>query len=297
MRKKNCFGALTTVTFYAPSLAIYLLFFIIPSVLGFLYSFTSWNGLSAEVHFIGLRNYAVLFKDNRFFHSIQNTLLITGTQYVFFNFASLIIAAIIERIDRKKIRTLLRFLFFFPYVVGYVIVASVWRYMLNYRSGVINDLIRRVGLPNLAFDWLGNVDLVNLAIALINVWAYSGFYLVIYMAAIKTIDASMYESARIDGTGAVNEFLHITFPLVAPAFTISSVLSLAWGLSTFEPPLILTNGGPGFASETISYYVYWSGFLGSRQGYGTAISFLLFVVTLIFSIVQGTLLRRKEVEY
>jgi ABC-type sugar transport system permease subunit len=289
--------ALTTMSFYAPSLMIYMSFFIVPSILGFLYSFTSWNGLSAEVHFIGFQNYVVLFKDSRFFHSIGNTLLIAGTQYVFFNFASLILAAIIERTDRRRIRTLLRFLFFFPYVVGYVIVASIWRYMLNYRSGVINDFFRRVGVPQLAFDWLGNVDLVNLAIAFISVWAFSGFYLVIYMAAIKAIDVSMYESARIDGTGAVKEFLYVTFPLVAPAFTISSVLSLAWGLSTFEPPLILTNGGPGFASETISYYVYWSGFLGSRQGYGTAISFLLFVVTLIFSIIQGVLLRRKEVEY
>jgi ABC-type sugar transport system permease subunit len=169
--------------------------------------------------------------------------------------------------------------------------------MLDYRSGAINDLIRMVGLHQLAVDWLGNQHIINITIAMINIWAYSGFYLVIYMSAIKAIDPSMYESAHMDGAGPVREFLHITLPLVVPAITISSILSLAWGLSTFDAPLILTNGGPGFASETISYYVYWSGFLGSRQGFGTAISFLLFAVTLVLSVCQGILLRRKEVQF
>jgi ABC-type sugar transport system permease subunit len=295
--KHKTIESLTTISFYAPSLALYLLFFFVPAVLGFMYSFTSWNGISLNVHFIGLQNYAVLFGDARFFDSAVHTFLITIIQYVFFSFVSLIFAAIIEKIDRKVLRTQLRFLFFFPYIIGYVIVASVWRYMLDYRSGAINDLIRMVGLHQLAVDWLGNQHIINITIAMINIWAYSGFYLVIYMSAIKAIDPSMYESAHMDGAGPVREFLHITLPLVVPAITISSILSLAWGLSTFDAPLILTNGGPGFASETISYYVYWSGFLGSRQGFGTAISFLLFAVTLVLSVCQGILLRRKEVQF
>jgi ABC-type sugar transport system permease subunit len=295
--KKKSIETLTTISFYTPSLTLYLLFFFVPAVLGFMYSFTSWNGISSTVHFIGLQNYAVLFGDARFFDSTVHTFLITIIQYVFFSFVALILAAMIEKIDRKIIRTQLRFLFFFPYIIGYVIVASVWRYMLDYRSGAINDLIRRVGLPHLVVDWLGNQNIINITIAMINIWAYSGFYLVIYMSAIKAIDPSMYESAHMDGAGAIREFLHITLPLVVPAITICSILSLAWGLSTFDAPLILTNGGPGFASETISYYVYWSGFLGSRQGFGTAISFLLFVVTLVLSVFQGIILRRKEVQF
>jgi raffinose/stachyose/melibiose transport system permease protein len=223
--------------------------------------------------------------------------LITVIQYGFFNFGALVIAAMIEKMQRKATKTLLRIFFFFPYIIGSVIVTSIWRYMLNYRDGVINNILRHVGLSLVALDWLGTSVYVNISIALINIWAFSGFYLVLYMSAIQSIDPSMYESAHIDGAGAVQDFFHITFPLVSPTFTICSILSLAFGLSTIDAPLILTNGGPGFASETISYYVYWSGFLGSRQGYGTAISFLLFAVTLFLSVFQGVVFRKKEIEY
>jgi ABC-type sugar transport system permease subunit len=296
MRQKHL-EALTTFTFYAPSLLLFGFFFVIPAVLGFAYGFTSWNGIRSDVQFVGLRNYVELLRDARFFSSISHTLLITAIQYVCFNFGSLLVAAVIEKIRRGATKTVLRVLFFFPYIIGSVIVTSVWRYLLSYREGVLNNLLRAIGLAHLAFDWLGTPVYVNISIAVMNVWAFGGFYLVLYMSALQAIDASIYESTQIDGTGAVREFLGITFPLVAPAFTVCSILALAYGLSTIDAPLILTNGGPGFASETISYYVYWSGFLGSRQGYGTAISFLLFGVTLVLSVFQGILFRRREVRF
>ncbi|WP_165972295.1 ABC transporter permease subunit [Paenibacillus piri] len=297
-RKKATFKYhLTSFTFYGTSLVLYSLFFAIPAVLGFLYSFTSWNGISSEIHFVGLQNYKEVFTDRRFYNSIWNTLVITFIQVFFFNFVALLLAVFLEKSKIPQIKRVLRGLYFFPYIISYVIVAVIWNYMLNYREGVINIILEKIGLGFLAVDWLGSPSLVIFTMAGINIWAFIGFYLVIYMAALQTIPSSLYESSYIDGAGAFQAFRHITFPLVAPAFTVNAIISVAWGLNTFEPALILTQGGPGFASETISYYIYWAGFLGSRQGYGTAISFVLFLAILLISFVQVKLLRKREVEY
>ena len=288
---------LTTFSLYAPSLFIYIGFFIIPAIMGFLYSFTSWNGITSEAEFIGISNYIELLQDKRFFTSILNTLIILGSQLIFFVFGTLVLADLIEKSTQRRMKKTLRFLYFFPYIFSYVVVAAIWSYILNYRDGIINIIFRQTGLKFLVLDWLGSPKLVKQTIALINVWTFSGFNLVLYMAAIQGIDQTVYESADIDGANWINKFIHITFPLVSPTFTVISVLALAWGLNTFEPVLILTNGGPGFASETISYYIYWAGFLGSRQGYGTAISLSLFIATFIISIIQVKLLRKREIEF
>lgn len=191
---------------------------------------------------------------------------------------------------------MLRSLYFIPYILSYVVIAVIWSYMLSYRDGVINTVLRTIGLDFLALDWLGSSDLVIFTVAFVNIWAFSGFYFVTYMSTIQTIPRELYESASIDGAGALQSFRHITVPMVAPAVTINAVVAVAWGLATFDPIALITRGGPGFASETIGYYIYWAGFLGARQGYGTTISFLLFMVTLIISAAQLKILRKREVE-
>lgn len=286
----------TTFTFYGVSLSVYLLFFIVPAIMGFAYSFTSWNGISSTVRFVGLQNYVEAFSDSRLFASILNTLKLTAIQCVFFNFAVLILSAVIERSKLRGIKSALRSLFFLPYLISFVVIAVVWTSLLSYRFGVVNTVLNVVGLGDYAIDWFGNPSLVIYTIIIINLWAFSGYYLVTYISAIQTIPAELYESAQIDGANGVQTFTHVTFPMVASTFTVNFIVSIAWSLSTFEPVMLLTKGGPGFASETISFYIYWSGFLGARQGYGTTISFLLFILTMLVSIIQVILLSKREVE-
>ena len=288
---------LSSFAFYAPSFFIYTAFLVLPALLGLFYSFTSWNGVSSKISFIGLANYIEVFTDKRFIHSILNTLFIMIIQVVLFNVLGLGLAALMENIIVNKLKQTLRAIYFFPYVISYVVVGTIWIYMLNYKDGVINEILRRIGLGFMTTEVIGNPRLVNLAIAGINVWAFLGFYVVVYMSAMQTIPLSIYESCDIDGGKMFTKFFHITFPLVAPAFTVCLVLSVALGLGTFEPVLVLTQGGPGFASETISYYIYWAGSLSARQGYATAISMVLFLTSLIIAIFQITVLVKREVEY
>jgi len=286
----------TTFTFYGVSLVVYLLFFIVPAIMGFAYSFTSWNGINSKVTFIGLQNYVEAFSDARLFAAIVNTLKLTFIQSIFFNFAILVLSAVIERSKLRFIKGALRSLFFLPYLISFVVIAVVWTSLLSYRYGVVSTLLNLAGLGDYAVDWFGNPQLVIYTIVIINLWAFSGYFLVTYISAIQTIPAELYESAQIDGANAVQSFINVTFPMVAPAFTVNFIVSIAWSLSTFEPVMLLTKGGPGFASETISYYIYWAGFLGARQGYGTTISLLLFLATMLISIIQVKILGKREVE-
>jgi len=286
----------TTFTFYGVSLIVYLLFFIVPAVMGFTYSFTSWNGINSKVNFIGLQNYVEAFSDKRLIASVINTLKLTFIQSILFNFVILVLSAVIERSKLRFIKGALRSLFFLPYLISFVVIAVVWTSLLSYRYGVVSTLMNLAGLGEYAVDWFGNPRLVIYTIIIINLWAFSGYFLVTYISAIQTIPAELYESAQIDGANAVQSFKNVTFPMVAPAFTVNFIVSIAWSLSTFEPVMLLTQGGPGFSSETISYYIYWAGFLGARQGYGTTISLLLFLATMLVSIIQVKILSKREVE-
>lgn len=294
--KQNFRYRLTTFTFYGPSLCVYLLFFIVPAIMGFAYSFTSWNGISSTVRYVGLQNYIEAFSDVRLFASIVNTLKLTFIQCIFFNFVILILSVIIERSKLRFVKGSLRSLFFLPYLISFVVIAVIWTSMLSYRFGVVNTLLNMMGLENYTVDWFGDPSLVIYTIVIINLWAFSGYYLITYISAIQTIPSELYESAQIDGANSVQTFVNVTFPMVAPTFTVNFIVSIAWSLSTFEPAMLLTQGGPGFASETISFYIYWAGFLGARQGYGTTISFLLFLATMIISLIQVKILGKREVE-
>jgi len=286
----------TTFTFLGISLLVYVTFLIVPAIMGFIYSFTSWNGLTDVVNFVGLANYREALADRRLHNAILNSVRLAVIQTLFFNFVVMILAAAIETSRTRVLRGTLRSLFFLPFLVSFVVISVIWTSLLSYRFGVINGLMRAIGLGFFATDWLGTPATAIYSILVINLWAFSGFYLVTYMTAMQAIPKELYESAQIDGARWFQSFRNITFPLVAPAFAVNFIVSLAWGLGTFEPVLLMTQGGPGFASETISYYIYWFGFMGARQGYGTAVSFLLFLATMIISVIQVYTLGRREVE-
>lgn len=187
-------------------------------------------------------------------------------------------------------------LFVFPFFLGSVMVTVIWRYILDFRYGFINSALRGLGLQNLAIDWLGNPNVVLFTIVPVETWSSIGIYILFYLTALQPIPSSLIETAVIDGAGWARRFTAVTTPYLIWAFMVNLVIILSKGLSSFETILLLTQGGPGFSSETISYYIYWSGFLGSRQGYGSAISVILFLVTSAISLLLIATLRKGAIE-
>lgn len=150
---------LTTAAFLVGSVSIYGLFFVLPAFVGFGYSFTSWNGINATARFVGLSNYIEAMTDARFWNAVWNTVKLTLIQSAFFNFGILVICAVIERSTTRWVRAVVRGLLFVPYIVSFVVVSSVWSFMLSFRVGAVNALLRAAGLSSLAMDWLGSQNM------------------------------------------------------------------------------------------------------------------------------------------
>ncbi len=277
-----------------PAFLLFAGFVVIPAVSSIYYSLTSWDGISKSMEFVGLRNYRDLVADARFLNALKNTLTITIALTILQNVLALLLALLVERVKVGK--TLFRSAFYLPVLLSGIITGYVWVALLNYTFGVVNMFFKAVGLDSFAIDWLGNPDFAIWTVVAVLVWKGAGYYMIIYMAGLSGIPNELMEASSIDGASAPRQFASITFPLLAGTFTINLTLSLINGLRVFDQIVAMTSGGPGFATETFTYQIYSVAFAEGRQGYGTALAIVLFLVTLVFAGLQNAALRKREVQ-
>lgn len=280
--------------FILPSLLLYTLFVIAPTVSSVYLSFTSWDGVSPEARYIGLANFEEIWKSERVHNALKNTIILTIALVFLENIVALILAMLVDQV--RWFRNLFRSIFYFPVLLSGLVMGFVWTIILNYNFGVLNQLLERVGLGSLKADWLGDPDYAIVAIILSTVWKAAGYYMIIYLAALQGIPPELTEAASIDGANKWQQFRHITFPLLAGAVTVCMMLSMIGSLKIFDQIAVMTDGGPGFATETLTYIVYKVGFGELRQGFGTAMALVLFLLILIVSIIQIKVLRKREVQ-
>jgi multiple sugar transport system permease protein len=172
----------------------------------------------------------------------------------------------------------------------------IWKIIYNYNFGALSQILDKIGLSELKLDWLGDNHLSLYAIIFATVWKQSGYYMIIYLAALQGVPQELNEAARIDGANRWQQFRNVTFPLLSGAVTVSVILSTISSLKIFDQIAIMTDGGPGFATETLTYIVYKVAFAEGRQGFGTALAIVLFALILIVSIIQIKVLRKREVQ-
>ena len=286
-------SAVASLVLCGPAVVLYAGFIVLPAALGFGYSFTDWTGWSKRPHFVGLDNFRELVADARFFDAIRFTLFETVLIGLFFTFASMLLAIALDKLSVMK--GLIRGLFFYPYILSILVSALLFQYLANYREGAINTLFRAVGLDALAQDWMGDPHLVPYFIFALVAWSGLGFFTTLYLASLQTIPTDLYEAARIDGAGAASVFRHIQFPMLLPTLTTNSVLALITGINLFPQIVVTTQGGPGYRTFTIGYYIYHLGVLNNRQGYAAAVSFITFAALVVIAGIQVALLRRRQV--
>lgn len=284
---------LASVILCGPAVLLYGGFIVVPALLGFAYSLTDWTGWSRHPRFTGLANFRELLGDRRLAAALGFTLFETLLIVVFFSFGAMLLALLLDRLTRMK--GLIRGLFFYPYVLSILVSGLLFRYLANYRQGAINTLLRAVGLGGWAQDWMGDPHLVAWFVFALVAWGGLGFFTTLYLANLQTIPLELYEAARMDGAGAVSIFRHIQFPMLIPTLTTNSVLALITGINLFGQIVVTTQGGPGYRTFSIGYYIYWLGVLNNRQGYAAAVSLVCFLALLLLAAVQVALLRRREV--
>lgn len=280
--------------FILPAFILYTLFVIVPTLGSVYYSFTSWDGISSDVRFIGLANFVEIWNSPRVRNALQNTLVLTISLVILENILAILLAMLVDKV--RWFSKLFRSLFYFPTLLSGIVMGFVWAMMLNYNFGVVNGIISKMGLEAITVDWLGDPRYALLSILLSTVWKGAGYYMIIYLAGLQGIPQELNEAASIDGASSLQQFRHITFPLLAGSVTVCMVLSMISALKIFDQIAVMTDGGPGFETETLTYLIYKVGFGELRQGFGTALAMVLFFIILIITVFQVKVLQKREVE-
>jgi len=279
--------------FLAPGFLIYIIFMIIPVVMCFYYSFTNWDGFSAAYRMIGLKNFSDLFRDASFFNALKVTVIIMVLTTLIYNVLGIILAALLN--DKGKLLGFSRSAIFIPTVMSSVVVAFIWSYMVQTNGGVINSVIEVFG--GRAVDFYKTPMTTILVISGIICWNSLGFFVVIYISTLSTIPQEIYEASKVDGANWFDRFRHITLPLIAPGITINSILAVAGGLKQYDHVKVITGGGPGGATQTVTLFSVEKAFEYNRRGYSSSAVIVLFVIIVILSVVQLSISKRHEVEY
>ena len=264
--------------FLGPAIVLMVVFFVIPVIYVFVVSLLKWNGISAPV-FRNIRNYTLLFKDAAFKRSVLNNViwaLVAGFIQVPL---AMVMAIILSR--KPKGWKFFRTVYFFPQVISGIALAMLWRAIYNAETGLLNGILRSIGFGSAACDWLGGIKTAFPAVLIYWVF-YVGYYMVIMMADITTIDTSYYEAATIDGATDFQQAIFITIPLIKKTSLLTCVtLASVMGLRQFEQVYMLTNGGPANTTSTMVLYMYKK-LQDANYGIASASAVVLIVVGVLF---------------
>lgn len=259
------------------ALALYLAFFIVPSMTGIGYSFTDWNSYSDDISFVGGENFQRLVSpQERYVVYLFNTLIFAFVTIILKTVLGLGLAVLLHE-GVKRFVNFYRVLIYLPAILPTLIVALIFKSILNPATGLLNTFLRGVGLDVLAKGWLVDPKIALYSVIAVDTWKGVGFITVILLAGLQTIPKDYYEAAEIDGASAWAKFWNVTIPMLMPAIIVVTVLNVLYGLRVFDIVYALTNGGPGYATEVI-YTEIFKAFSQGQYGLGTAISTVLFVI-------------------
>ncbi|HEY5783945.1 MAG TPA: sugar ABC transporter permease [Microlunatus sp.] len=268
--------------FALPALIVYVTFLVYPAMQSLWFSLTDWDGLSATYNVVGLDNYASMAKDPVVIQAMINNAIWTIVTITVPVAIGLTLAIVLNGKVRGK--PVLRLIFYTPAVLPLVAVASIWGWLYNPQYGVINAVLRAIGLDSLAQPWLGQDSTALAAVMVPAIWLRVGFPMLLYLAALQGINTDMYEAATVDGASKWQQFLFITMPSLRPAHYIVIALSLIDSFKVFDLIYAMTYGGPGTATQVMGTWMYFNVFQYYQAGYGTAIAVVITVVAIAVSI-------------
>ncbi|MGP4039689.1 carbohydrate ABC transporter permease [Gracilibacillus sp. D59] len=267
--------------FIAANLVLFLVFFAWPAILGVYYSLTEYNGNVAT--FIGLENYINLFQDSSFYKAMSRTFLYTLIGVPLVYVTSLFVSVMLTS-KHTKGKNVAKIIFFFPWLISPIVVGVLWRWMFGESFGFVNYMIQLIGGDPI--PWSSNGNFAFLVVLFATAWGGTAFNMLIFMGALISIPKSLYEAADVDGGSGWQKFWHITLPSIRSTSFLVILLAVFNLMKEFPMVQSLTNGGPGTDTTFIVQYIYETGFDQMRVGYASAASMVLFVILLLFSLLQ-----------
>lgn len=268
------------------------------------YSFYEWEGIG-RVGFAGLENFRRVLFERPFqdwtINAFWNNVVVFVTLMIVQNGVALLLAILLSANPRGT--RFYQVVFFLPVTLSLVLVGFQWKLFLNPMIGIVNQMLRTLGLEALAQPWLGQESTALFSIIIVNAWRWLGFPIIVFLAAIRSIPQEYFEAARIDGANEWQVVRHVTWPLIAPAITIIVILTFIGSFNWFDLPYVMAgvDGPPGRATDVLALYFYRTAFgevAGGIQdfGRGSALAVLMFLFILIVSVIWTRILRRREVE-
>jgi len=276
-------------------LVLYAVFFLLPGVLGVAYSFTDWNVRSlGELNFIGLDNYIEIFtSDKNYTAGIFNTLKFTVISNIIKLTTGLFLAIMLK--EKLKGKSIYRTLLYLPSVLPFLIIGLIFKSVLNYNNGLLNTFLEFINLGFLKQKWLSDLSVVWKSIYGVDAWRGIGYVMTIFLAGLNTIPQSYYDAASIDGASFWQKLIHITLPNLTGSITINLVFGLTYGLKVFDIIYVLTNGGPGHATEVVTTYVYQL-YANGQYGLSVSLNTILFVITMMIGLLVVKYMGKQEVQ-
>lgn len=270
-----------------PIALLFFMFHTLPFLQGVFYSFTNWKGFG-RWKFIGVTNYLHIFKDSDVGNAYSFTFFFALIATVLVNVLSLLVAIGLN--SKIKFKNGLKAIFFIPYLLGNVIVGFIFNFVF---ANILPPVGHALGIKALSVNILGT-DNAWIGVMFVTVWQSLAFNTLIYLSGLQTVNQDLYEAAELDGASVWKKFIKITFPLIAPFFTINMVLCVKSFLMIFDQIIAMTAGGPGTATTSISVLIYQRGFMGNQFAYQSADAVVLFVIIAILSFLQLFVLQKRE---
>lgn len=274
------------VLYVAPALALIGLFVYYPLAANVGFSFFRFSAGSGDMQFVGLDNFTRLFTDPVIATALGNNTLYAVVSILFQVIGGLVIAAWLTHLLGPRMGAFLRSVYFIPAVISMTVVALLFTFVFDARGGLLNAFLEIIGLGGLQTAWLANVDTAMGAVISVSQWQSIGYVCMLYVVALQQIPVELYEAASLDGAGRVRQFWHVTVPQAKEMIFVAMILTVSGAFTVFNEPYILTRGGPGNTTQVLATYMYNQGFFQNQMGYASAIATLIFVITLVLSVIQ-----------
>lgn len=277
-----------------PAVLWYSFIIFIPVLLACYYGFFDWSG-GVNKAFVGIQNYEDVINDSVFRLSLKNNLFLIlvcliGQLGIAFLFAFMLNSRHI------RMKSLHRTMSYFPAVLSAVVVGFIWSFIYDYNYGLLNSFLRAVGLEDQAQAWLANDKIVMILVAVPLIWQYIGYYMIIIMSAMSSVDPQIFEMAEIDGANGWKKAVYITLPLIKNTLIVCVTLCIAGNMKIFDLIYSLTGGGPGNSSSVMAMYAYKTSFLSYKMGYGSAMSVMILLLSFVLVGGSQLIMRRATKE-
>jgi len=285
--------------FLIPGIIAFLIIIIFPFMINLGISFTMWRGVRAPV-WIGLKNFQTLIQDSVFWLSFKNDLILLIAMTVIPTIVGLVLATFlfdyITNNFGQNVSSFFRAGFYLPQIIPGAVAAIVWEWILQPDWGVVNYILKAIGLSSWTRDWFGNPSTALLAVMVVLIWVQIGYPVVIFMAALQRIEPELLEAASIDGASWFQKFYYITIHLIRPEILVVVLTTSIYTLKIFGQVYVLTRGGPGNTTSVPSYYAYKNFFETQQVGYGSAISLTVAAIIIVLTIIFINIQSRQERE-